>query len=265
MSLILVMPRVIEDRPSLPDLEDLLVELPAGDDDDVRKRNLDLIRHLGSAPVLAHLLQSIISNPRDLALVASRSYRHVNHFDKLMLVDNGPASHYRLTLHLWEPPYSETELNAELIHDHRFSFWSAIVAGTLQSQNFVVRPGGANFRRYQYIPEKAGETTTANFYQFCGEEQLDETAPSKESVGEQYYLAYHRIHRVALPEDSMTCTLVLRGPRERNFSNVYNTAYPSTDTQLGNTMFTPAQIAERLGRIRDHVLDDAAPSSEADR
>lgn len=112
----------------------------------------------------------------------------------------------------------------------------------------------ARLRRYRYNPEKAGESTQANFYRFVDEAALEMTGETVEEEGSAYHLEYHRIHRVVLPMESMTCTLVLRGPRERDFSNVYNTAYPSTDTQSANVMFTPDEVADRLRSIRRALL-----------
>ncbi|MEV6953725.1 hypothetical protein [Streptomyces sp. NPDC051183] len=219
------------------------------------------MRRLGEGPCISGLLSRFLEDEALLDEIAGRSYRHVNHFDKIVLVDTGAQLGYRLTLHAWCPPYSEKELNDELIHDHRFSFWSTILTGRLVSQNFALPEGdGASsanprigFQQYRYSPEKQGVSTTSNFYEFVGETELEVTGDSIEEQGNAYHLKYHRIHRVVLPLESMTCTLVLRGPRERNFSNVYNTAYPSTDTTSGNVMFSRDELVGKLKGILANV------------
>ncbi|MEU1311547.1 hypothetical protein ABZ419_22020 [Streptomyces cinnamoneus] len=241
------------------DLETLLNGLPAAASDRQKDYNLGLVRRLGAAPCISDLLQQYLADDDLLDEIAGRSYRHVNHFDKIVLVDSGNRLGYRLTLHAWCPPYTEKELHDELIHDHRFSFWSTILTGRLVSQNFsrTDGPGAAEatgypvtpFRQYRYSPEKLGVSTHSNFYEFVGDTELAVTGETVEEQGNAYHLQYHRIHRVALPMESMTCTMVLRGPRERDFSNVYNTAYPSTDTQSGNTMFTRDELAGKLRSI----------------
>lgn len=254
-------------------LENLLKELPQAVDDRQKDENLDLVRRLGVPSYMGELLSGYLDDDESLKQIAARSYRHVNHFDKIVLVDSGIPGGYRLTLHAWRPPYTEEELRGELIHDHRFSFWSTILTGRLVSQNFSRRPdgtehadsiGGAvtHMRQYRYSPEKAGVSTQANFYRFVDEAALEMTGESVEEQGNAYHLRYHRIHRVVLPTESMTCTLVLRGPREREFSNVYNTAYPSTDTQSANVMFTPDELAGKLRAIRQalYARADVRPS-----
>jgi hypothetical protein len=168
-------------------------------------------------------------------------------------VDSGDAAGYRLTMHLWRPPYTEAEICDELIHDHRFSFWSNILVGDLHSENFVISGSGRTYHQYRYRPEKRATSTEANFYEFVGDARLLTVAPSKETAGDVYYLSYDRTHRVVLPQTSMTCTLVLRGPRERSYSTVFNTSYPTQDTRATNTMFTGAQLGRRLAALLDEV------------
>jgi hypothetical protein len=237
------------DTLSLEKLDGDLCRLPTGSSVDVIDNNLQFIRMLGQPANILSMLTGALNDGVMLATIASRSYRHVNHFDKIVLLDSDRQRGYRLTLHLWDPPYTEAELNDELIHDHRFSFWSSVLTGTLSSENFSLSERGTTFRKYQYIPEKRHLTTAANFYEFVGEAKLAKSEPSRKAAGESYYLSYERIHRVLLPCAYTTCTLVLRGPRERNHSNVYNTSYPSTDTRLTNMMFSGAQVAEKISKL----------------
>lgn len=246
------------------DLEILLNGLPLAEKAQNVDYNLDLVRRLGASFCKTDLLAHYLSDSALLDEIAARSYRHVNHFDKIVLVDSGERLGYRLTLHLWCPPYTEKELRDELIHDHRFSFWSTILTGRLVSENFSPAADGmaaaaepvTTYRRYRYSPEKKGVTTHTNFYEFTGEAPLGMVGESVELQGSAYHLEYRRIHRVILPRESMTCTLVLRGPRERAFSNVYNTAYPSMDTQSGNSMFSRHELAAKLRDLQAVVGGD---------
>ncbi|ANW20139.1 hypothetical protein BB341_18930 [Streptomyces clavuligerus] len=243
------------------DLITLLNGLPHEVDERQSEYNLNLVRRLGEAPCISGLIGGILQDDVLMDEIAGRSYRHVNHFDKIVLVDTGAQLGYRLTLHAWCPPYTEKELKDELIHDHRFSFWSTILTGRLVSQNFARGENAdasstlprVDFQQYRYVPEKQGTSTTSNFYEFIGETELEVTGETVEEQGNAYHLKYHRIHRVVLPRESMTCTLVLRGPRERNFSNVYNTAYPNTDTSNGNVMFSREELAGKFAGILANV------------
>jgi hypothetical protein len=241
-----------EERLSLDELEQAIGRLPT--DLGAVDRKLMLIQGLARPEVMLSILNQVIEDDDALARVAGRSYRHVNHFDKIVLVDADAIRGHRLTLHLWRPPYSEAELNDELIHDHRFSFWSAILTGNLVSQAFgIADEAGLEFRSYRYIPERRASSTRVNFYEFCGYARLKRTEISTMSVGESYYLPRESIHRVLLPQDSMTCTLVLRGPRERPYSNIYNTTYPVTDTESPTQPFEPDELAQKLSALSEEI------------
>lgn len=208
------------------------------------QKNLELIRDLGAN--IQPILREIVDSRTLLSSIASRSYRHVNHFDKVLLVEADNDQGYRLTMHVWNPPYSEEEHLDELIHDHRFSFWSTIIAGTLVSQEFVPDADGPLYQNYQYSPE---DRSARNFYKFCGRGGLSPSRRITELRGGSYYLSYDTTHCVILPRQSMTCTLVLRSPRARNFSNVYNTSYPDTDTSCANVPFSSEGMKARLERV----------------
>jgi len=210
-----------------------------GDPSASKKSNLQFVRSLGDPDTILPLLREFMSDSNLLQMIAKRSYRHVNHFDKVVLVDSQKPNGYRLTLHIWNPPFSEKECQDELIHDHRFSFWSTILVGHLKTQEFFVDQDTDDFNSYQYTPENSN---SENFYKFRGRYGLKKARRLEEKAGGVYYLSYDTTHRVELPEKALTCTLVLRSPRERNFSNVYNTNYPTTDASLSNRMFEPNEM-----------------------
>jgi hypothetical protein len=234
----------------LDELRQTLIHLPPSRSEETIAQNLRLIGEISQPRTVLALLDEVLTSPARLASIARVSYRHVNHFDKIVLIDSDSPTGYRLTLHLWQPPYSADELDDEIIHSHRFSFWSAILTGALMSENFDAADEGLPFRKYSYIPEKK---TKVNFYEFGGEAFLTPTANTDQSAGTAYYLPYQQIHRVLLPTEAMTCTLVLRGPRERNHSDVYNTSYPATDTQTANHTFSSEELTAKLLALRGQV------------
>ena len=234
----------------LDELRQTLMQLSPARSEETIAQNLHLIGEISQPRTVLALLDEVLTSPARLASIADLSYHHVNHFDKIVLIDSDSPTGYRLTLHLWQPPYSAEELDDEIIHSHRFSFWSAILTGTLVSENFDAADEGLPFRKYSYVPEK---TTKINFYEFGGEAFLAPTANTDQAAGTAYYLPYEQIHRVVLPREEMTCTLVLRGPRERNHSDVYNTSYPATDTQTANHTFSSEELAAKLLALRSRV------------
>lgn len=246
-----VLPTPIVSEPSWESVQELIDGLPRSGPRLIND-NLAVVTELGRPARIVAFLRNLLADEQALATIAGRSYRHVNHFDKIVLVDSGDPAGYRLTMHLWDPPYTEAELLDELIHDHRFSFWSNILTGELVSQNFSRDEGPGErlaMQQYRYSPEKLGVSTHTNFYEFVGDVPLLQTEPSRESAGESYYLYYERIHRVVLPEAATTCTLVLRGPRTRRFSNVYNTVYPDQNVRADNTMFGAPELSTKLRKL----------------
>jgi hypothetical protein len=215
-----------------------------------------LIEALGQRDEVTLLIQSILSNPALLAIVAGRSYPHVNKFDKIVLVGSNEPQAYRLTLHLWQPPYSEGVLRQEMIHDHRFNFWSAIVTGTLSSEIFEKDDASlaqnANlkvYRQYRYVPEATRGLNFQDFYEFQGCVNLLSTGMREDRAGASYYLDARTIHRIILPRKAITCSLVLRGPRLKGYSRVYNTSYPRRNTILNNKMFSVRDLEHRLCQL----------------
>jgi len=187
----------------------------------------------------------------------------VNHFDKLVLIDNADPSSYRLTLHLWRPPYTGSELRDELIHDHRFNFWSAILAGVLVSESFVQSDAGSAFRQYHYVPELRS-MAFRDFYEFAGEIRLAKKGMQRRCAGESYHLSASSIHRIVLPQTGITCSLVLRGPRLRRYSTVFNTDYPACNTQFENKMFSGLELRRRLAELLNVVGTNGRDRSASD-
>lgn len=230
-------------------LQEQLESLACGCSVENTTAHLAFMRVLGQPANVGRLLTSVAGDSGLLDAVASRSYRHTNHFDKIVLVDSGACLGYRLTLHLWRPPYLREEVEDEQIHDHRFSFWSRVLVGRIVFQNYARDATGALFDEYQYIPERLGAATVGNYYINVGRSPLLETGRSGSRVGEAYYLPYHRIHRVRLSRSEMCCTIVLRGPRQKNYASVFSTSRKYDPS--ANTMYTRHQIKARLVSVLD--------------
>lgn len=240
------------DHANIDEVGDTLRNLPRDTSLGTIESNRSFMSRLGRPENVVPLLTDVLGNPERLSYVASRSYRHVNHFDKIVLVGNDDPQAYRLTLHLWQPPYSEKELSDELIHEHRFNFWSVILTGVLCSETYEPSESGKTFRQYRYVPE-ARSRTFRDFYEFRGETRLEEKQLARKVAGESYYLSAPTIHRIVLPRHRVTCSLVLRGPRLREYSNVFNSTYPVYDTQFGNAMFSEQAVADKLRALVDSI------------
>lgn len=238
--------------PSIDDLEQIVATLPRESSDRIIASNLELMTWIGQPENAIPLIEGVLTSRHHLRTIASRSYRHVNHFDKIVLVGNDDPQAYRITLHLWVPPYAAHARAQELIHGHRFHFWSAILCGGVRSENYVrASHGGSVFREYRYVPEQRGQSFN-DFYEYVGETHLATSGNYHKIAGQAYYLDAANIHRVTLP-DKLSCTLVLRGPRLQSYSHIFNTEYPSDDTQLPNEMFSTSHLTSRLERLVEEI------------
>lgn len=236
-------------RDALPELAKLrdalegLAEVPA---ELVERRGYELLAEISAPAVIGSLLDGVRSDPAALRSVAGQSYRHINHFDKIVLIGSPDPAAYRLTLHSWSLPYEEDEVLEETIHDHRFDFWSNVLFGTQVSFNYVEDPDGMTYRKYRYSPENRG-VSFSEFYEFRGEVNLQPHSVDTRHEGDQYHLlAGKAIHQVLVSFDEPMATLVLRGPRLRSYANCFNTTYPVEGKSFANAMFSPEQLGAKL-------------------
>jgi len=213
--------------------------------------NLAYLESLVEQDVPTILIQEILNSAELIETISARSYRHVNHFDKILVVDSKDPLGYRLTFHYWPGAYDSRVMEQELIHNHRFSFWSHIYRGTLEMQFFAETSDDSadaqELRRYVYRPTTVGNIHSCTF---DGEARLATLGTSAYPQGSCYYLHYLATHRVTLPpDDSSICTMVIRGPREREYTNTYNTFYPERGMESSVPNMEPTVLEGKLSEI----------------
>jgi hypothetical protein len=235
-----------EELPELRKTREALEGLAEVPDELVVRRGHELLAEISEPAVIKSLLDGVRSNRQALRAIAGQSYRHINHFDKIVLIGSPDPGAYRLTLHSWSLPYEEDEVLEETIHDHRFSFWSNALFGTQVSFNYVEDPAGLTYRKYRYTPENR-EVKFSEFYEFRGEVKLAPHSVDTRHEGDQYHMrAAREVHQVLVSFDEPMATLVLRGPRVRSYANIFNTTYPVEGKAFANVMFAPEQLGAKL-------------------
>lgn len=220
---------------------------------ETRAANSSLVAAMSRPEAIGSIIREVLADRRTLTEIARRSYRHAANFDEIVLIDSLDIRSYRLTLRVWDPPYTEEEIADASIHDHRFSFWHAVLVGSLTTETFTRDASGMPFNEYQCVPEKHGELTVGERYTLMGLTYLAAGPVSVAEPGIACYLPYHRIHRVVFPDD-LACALVMRGPRQRNYTSVYNNYRPLSSYR--HEMFSPAELAEKLILVRDNLPAD---------
>ena len=224
----------------------------AKENDHLLKENLASLRVLGEKQNVTLLLREVISDPALLSSIASRSYTHINHFDKIILID-APSHNYRLTLHVWWPINQNKQLDDEPMHDHRFDFWSTILTGKLKSYYFSQASSGKQYQKFEYIPE---EENTSSIMRYIGESKLKETRCTELRVGDCYYLPYSVIHKILLLKDQVTSTLVLRGPQLKRSAYIYKSCHTPIDYELDRPVMGADELKVKLTALCDILVQE---------
>ncbi|GAA2855818.1 hypothetical protein GCM10010517_14050 [Streptosporangium fragile] len=171
-----------------------------------------------SGPGRRELLRELIALLRaDDALVRSmveRSYKHPNGFDRISLFREPDGLEARI--HLWERGVPSDEG----IHNHAWDFSSLVLTGALRFQILQQTADGETYDLYRSGMPRGGRFGDYEFTRL-GTTSLGVVFDGTVSAGSAYHQhrdAYHRV--LVSPEQSMTATIVVRGPVRRGFSHV---------------------------------------------
>lgn len=206
------------------------------------------LRFIQDKSLLLKILREILAEEDYLKEVALNSYRHVNHFSKIVLINDLNQEHCRLTLHIWKPPFTDDEINQELIHDHRFSFSSCVLCGEQIHEIFKESPKNSitkvRFQKYKYLPSETSNIHKCFFEKYVALDQVSEKVVNHGGI---YTMQNESIHRILFPTgDEPIISFMVRGPRKRNFTHTYNTFYPCDDTVSNVPMYSKSELKELL-------------------
>ncbi|MFB8282776.1 hypothetical protein [Nocardia colli] len=210
-----------------------------------RQRILADVARFSNPKYMANFLDSMYERPDYLSVVAARSYQHSNHFDKIVLVDGEAASGFRLSIHLWRPPYTQDEVGDDQIHSHRCEFWSNVLFGALDSLEYRRSETGATYTEVTYGAKYSDSGAKINVYSVKGQAVLEQSGSLRRSAGTTYHLPDYCIHRILISTRAPTATILVRGPHTHERSSVFsNTATYSPSVEM--TPLTVSQLSECL-------------------
>lgn len=244
------MQECLRSHPALQEVKRRFITLNnfQNDEDSFFKESSSFLEFIRDEKLLPSIIREVLEDREYLAEVSSNSYKHVNHFSKIVLINDENQDHCRLTLHIWKPPFTESEISQELIHDHRFSFSSYVLCGEQIHEIFNESKEKSitkvRFQKYKYLP-----SATGNIHDCFFEEDvyLDQVAEKTVSRGQVYTMHNESIHRIVFPEgDEPIISFLVRGPRKRNYTHTYNTFYPREGTVSNVPMYTPDELRELL-------------------
>src|SRR4029077_18199079 len=133
------------------------------------------------------LIQRLLREPAKLSYVTSRSYAHPNGFRKLVIAETDSGA--TLRVHHWSVG-GECSSN---VHNHRWAFSSAIVAGRNRSTLFTIADDGMPSERYRFEPGQPGHQ-----YRLVavGRERLAATSIGEFGPGSIHALSAGQLHQV---------------------------------------------------------------------
>lgn len=176
---------------------------------DLHERLAGLLASGEAARAVARLL----GEEDRLADVVSSSYAHPNGFRKLVIATTEEGG--RLRLHHWP----DGDVEPSNVHNHRWDFASAIVAGQVRSALFSLGARGEAVERHVFEPSHPGGRYSLSP---AGTGALSRTAIADFGPGSTYALRAEQLHQVRCDPD--TLSLVLTGPAKRDRTDVFRPA-----------------------------------------
>jgi hypothetical protein len=184
----------------------------------------NLLRILVHQRVIRDLVLSILQCKRALEGVAHRSLMHENGFAKIpVLKDEAMA----IRLHIWGSAAAGTWSGN--IHDHRFSFWSHVVSGSLWQRNWTEAVSQDRYSRYRYHP---GLETGIHILEYEGERTLAAGTTQEIRSGATYFFPAGKLHQTRVGDPATVTLLVEDRLFMRPYAIVYSHRYDRRDIDL---------------------------------
>jgi hypothetical protein len=222
-------------------LRDSLQQTNNGHDADER-----VVTQLGSEPQLSVLLRCVLNDRDALDECASKSYQHANGFDKLVILSSEHPQ-YKLRLHMWWPGRHDV---TEHVHNHRWSFASIVVHGSLEAHVYERSDRGSLMHEYRYFSPEGGTTYRMDL---VGTARLTALQHVVMPTGTLYSLTKDVLHRVVPTLRQLTATLFLQGAAVRQSTNVFTDLPLAIPEETSSEPMRPAAFAARVHRYLSHV------------
>lgn len=201
-----------------------------------------LLRDLARPRHLSAFLREVMRDSVRAEQLAQSSHRHALGFDKFVLAVFGELG--QLRMHVWWP---DQERLPEHIHNHRFQFSSVVVSGRLRTRYYRTAERGV---RHLHLRECSQLGDTEWRFQHRGVLTVAETLTADLAAGSCYSMPADLWHRVEAGATA-TVTLMLQRRSVRNWSSVLIGSTEQVPTRLPRRPFTPPELRQRLGALRE--------------
>jgi hypothetical protein len=219
---------MIPERMQNPMIQDLMNHLDA-DQIEPAKRRLESLD-------IEELIAISIAPENDgvLQAMCTDSYVHANGFYKISF-PYSIDSPVRVRLHIWP---GDSLIGSEPdAHNHKWSFASKVLTGTLTHDVMKVRPGGGEHYHYEYTRIHGGHR-----FMRRGKAELQVRSVEASTTGRVYAMDSRTVHRVRPAESAYTATIVVELAPARVTTDVFVADRRKPE---GVTV-----VAQHLGRVQ---------------
>jgi hypothetical protein len=228
--------------PEIGDIHDLpawMDERLSSSSEDELAAALGIVQVLADPGHLSGVLKSLVSDEYLLAAAAKRSYTHDNGFDKIVIAAS-PGG-WLLRLNVWWPG---REPHTENIHNHRWDFASAIVAGSCRAEYFHCAEDGEEQHAYIYR-RRAGSYT----HEYIGTRRAEMVLSSAMAGGTHYIMTHRLMHRVSTSRGQLAATVMLHSPERSAEAMTLASTQLSAEAATAKAPMRAALLAGRLSDI----------------
>lgn len=199
-----------------------------------------LASHFSNTQMI-ELLEAILKDTSSLKQICQRSYQHGNGFLKVVLLDRG----YKLRLHIWFAGQS----CEENIHDHRWSFASHILTGTLRSEIWrdvsAADAHSLSTEEFQYHAANARHPAHKIKQADCLLQRESELAYH---AGQSYVMPEQKLHRIINPGDQLVATIMCTAPTKQGTTRLIP-MHHGIDPNIQPPKLNQLQLAQQLDQF----------------
>jgi len=162
---------------------------------------LPVVEEFSSHTSLQRLLEELVRSEQSLENLIGRSCKHALGFEKYMLLSEHPA--FQVRLHVWWPQRHPVK---EHIHNHRFSFVSGVVLGSITFETYFLADGGQEMDLYV---EHLQPHSRSWIFRKERTDRVSANLSATLRSGSAYRLDSRTLHRIHVPSGVLSATLLI--------------------------------------------------------
>jgi len=236
----------------LADLERRLSQRVAAYTRDGADALFQALADLANPTQFQQIVSSFLNDPVLLRKAEDRSYLHRNGFLRLTLV---PSARYFLRIHVWDTREGGLPNFPESVHNHNSDFASVILTGGYRHEIYRLGSTGECYDQYDYSSGRGSKSFTLK-----SKREVNLTLISNGYLGSNtvYTLTTDVLHRVIPKADSLTASLVLKGPTVNPISQMYTRTSFAVNEEISVLPLPSNSYSKYAGELLGipHILED---------